>query len=139
MKKHAFFTVVLLSILSLQNTLFAQASEKESKIAFMVKDARMLNGAALSSIASLQGQGYASDEAAIVVIGPAVKELSKNGSLKETVRKALQSGVKLKACKIALDKMQVPEKELIKGVEVVDNGFFEMFRLQEKGFMQLNL
>jgi len=116
-----------------------KSNHDQNKVAFLVKDDRMLRSSLMSVVQMLQGEGYPAAKATIVVIGPALKSLKKGSDAESEVNKALSAGVKIDACEVAMKHMDITPDQLIEGVNPVDNGFFQVFRLQKQGYQTLTL
>lgn len=110
-----------------------------AKIAFLVKDERMLRSSVMSAVEMLKGQGYPVEKATVVVVGPALKLLEKGSDAESQMRKAMQNGLEIDACEVAMSHMDIKPNQLLDGVKPVDNGFFEIFRLQRDGYQTLEL
>lgn len=109
------------------------------KIAFLVKDERMLRSSVMSAVQMLEGKGYPVAKAAVVVIGPALNLLKKGSDAEAQMNQAMENGLQIYACEVAMKHMGIDPGQLIKGVQPVDNGFFEIFRLQKAGYQTLEL
>jgi hypothetical protein len=55
------------------------------------------------------------------------------------VATSLEAGVRVVACGLAMEKVGIAETELVDGVAVVPNGFHELLRLQNEGYVSLQL
>jgi len=110
-----------------------------TKIAFLVKDDRMLRSSVMSAVQMLEGKGYPAKKATVVVIGPALKLLKKGSDAESQIKQAMQNGLEIDACEVAMKHMDITSDQLIDGVKPVDNGFFEIFRLQRAGYQTLEL
>lgn len=110
-----------------------------AKIAFLVKDDRMLRSSVMSAVQMLEGKGYPATKATVVVIGPALKLLEKGSDAESQMKQAMQKGLTINACEVAMKHMDIEASQLIDGVQPVDNGFFQIFRLQKQGYQTLTL
>jgi uncharacterized protein len=110
-----------------------------TKIAFLVKDDRMLRSSVMSAVQMLEGKGYLANKATVVVIGPALKLLEKGSDAESQMKQAMQKGLQIDACEVAMKHMDIKADQLIDGVKPVDSGFFEIFRLQKQGYQTLTL
>lgn len=110
-----------------------------TKIAFLVKDDRMLRSSVMSAVQMLEGKGYPAEKAIVVVIGPALKLLENGSDAESQIKQAMRNGLEIDACEVAMKHMDIKADQLIDGVKPVDNGFFELFRLQKAGYQTLEL
>lgn len=124
-----------------QGELQTESAQKSSsdKIAFLVKDERMLRSSVMSAVQMLEGKGYPVAKAAVVVIGPALNLLKKGSDAEAQLKQAMKSGLQIYACEVAMKHMGISPNQLMEGVQPVDNGFFEIFRLQKAGYQTLEL
>lgn len=111
--------------------------------AYLVRSADALPVVLMSARTSLTrteaSDGFAASAADVVVVGPAVKALVADGSHTDVLQKSLDAGVRVVACELAMEKTGVPTNELLDGVDTAPNGFHELFRLQEEGYVTLQL
>jgi intracellular sulfur oxidation DsrE/DsrF family protein len=75
----------------------------------------------------------------IVVCGPDVAKLKKNGALTATLEQASRLGVQVKACGISLEKFGVKADSLAPEVSVVPNGLMRAFELEKEGYLMIEL
>lgn len=107
---------------------------------YLVRSPDALPVVLMSARTSLNGSGDFSAAAAdVVVVGPAVKELVAGSRHAEALQASLEAGVRVVACRLALQTMNVPSGDLMDGVDIVENGFHEMLRLQAAGYVSLQL
>jgi len=55
------------------------------------------------------------------------------------MKQAMRNGLKIDACEVAMKHMDITPDQLLDGVKPVDNGFFEIFRLQKAGYQTIEL
>lgn len=124
-----------------QNELQTEVAQKPTPntIAFLVKDERMLRSSVMSAVQMLEGKGYPVAKATVVVIGPALNLLKKGSDTESQMKQAMKNGLEIDACEVAMKHMDIKPEQLIGGVKPVDNGFFEIFRLQKAGYQTLEL
>lgn len=111
--------------------------------AYLVRSADALPVVLMSARTSLTrteaSDGFAASAADVVVVGPAVKALVADGPHTDALQKSLDAGVRVVACELAMEKTGVATNDLIDGVDTTPNGFHELFRLQEEGYVTLQL
>lgn len=116
------------------------ATAEAPQTAYLVRSPQALSPVLMSAQASLgDTSDFVASEAHVVVVGPAVKALAPGGEYHDALQSSLDRGVRVVACKIAMDKMGVAPDDLMNGVGVVANGFHELFRLQANGVVTLQL
>lgn len=112
------------------------------RTAYLVRSADALPVVLMSARTSLTNgpdEGFVAAAADVVVVGPAVKALTADGPHADALQKSLDAGVRVVACGLAMDKVGVPEGDLIDGIGTVPNGFHELFHLQDEGYETLQL
>lgn len=57
----------------------------------------------------------------------------------DVLQEGLNAGVRVVACKLAMDKTGTNESDLLDGIDTAPNGFHELFRLQNNGYETLQL
>lgn len=111
--------------------------------AYLVRSAETLPVVLMSARTSLtraeSDDGFSAAAADVVVVGPAVDALVTGGPHDEALRSSLESGVRVVACGLAMEKVGVDEDDLLNGVDTAPNGFHELFRLQDQGYVTLQL
>jgi hypothetical protein len=111
-----------------------------AETAYLVRSPGMLPVVLMSARQSLNGNADFSAAAAdVIAVGPAVKGLTADGQHADAVARSLDAGVRVVACGLAMEKVGVAEGDLVGGVEVVENGFHELLRLQDEGYVSLQL
>lgn len=113
------------------------AMKKEGRYAIMVDNSNYL----MASIAAGEMyKEYSNDiQFEVVLIGAVVKALADDKNLIPFVERAEKSGVRIVACKFAMDKLGVKTSDLPSSVEVTENGFTYYFGLQELDFNTIAL
>jgi intracellular sulfur oxidation DsrE/DsrF family protein len=111
-----------------------------AETAYLVRSPGMLPVVLMSARQSLNGEAEFSAAAAdVIAVGPAVKGLTADGQHADAVARSLDAGVRVVACGLAMEKVRIAETELVDGVAVVPNGFHELLRLQNEGYVSLQL
>jgi hypothetical protein len=111
-----------------------------AETAYLVRSPGMLPVVLMSARQSLNGEAEFSAAAAdVIAVGPAVKGLTADGQHADAVARSLDAGVRVVACGLAMEKVGIAETELVDGVAVVPNGFHELLRLQNEGYVSLQL
>jgi hypothetical protein len=111
-----------------------------AETAYLVRSPGMLPVVLMSARQSLNGEAEFSAAAAdVIAVGPAVKGLTADGQHADAVARSLDAGVRVVACGLAMEKVGIAESELVDGVAVVPNGFHELLRLQNEGYISLQL
>lgn len=140
MKRTPYLALFLLAATALAPALpAAAAADGPVKAAFLV-DAEGYLGAALLTARQLRaGEGLSAEAVEVVVVGKGVKALVADGRLAPAIAKARAAGVRVVACKMALDGLGVKASELAPGVEVVANGFTRILELERDGWLSLQM
>lgn len=114
----------------------AQQAEQPNKAAIGVRTERHLQVALLTARQMFEGVGgYQADQVTIVVCGPAVKLLLADTDIQAEIERTEKEGdVRVVACGITLEAMNIDPAALAPSVEVVPNGFIELARLQAAGY-----
>jgi hypothetical protein len=111
-----------------------------AETAYLVRSPGMLPVVLMSARQSLNGEVEFSAAAAdVIAVGPAVKGLTADGQHADAVATSLDAGVRVVACGLAMEKVGITETELVDGVAIVPNGFHELLRLQNEGYVSLQL
>lgn len=127
------FLTLLISPLSM--------AKQEQKVAFLVRQPNHLKAAFLT-LDQMNAGKFSLDyqKAVIVVCGPkGVSALKKNSAFEKNLAEMKSKNVKVKACGLSLNKMNLSREALSEGVEVVENGLYEMIRLKSEGFISVDL
>lgn len=124
----------------------ATSSEKPNKasskqLAVLVREAKHLQIAVKTAQKGLKGaDGLTLSSAKIVVCGkPGVESLKIGSSIEKTLQEAQQSGIEIAACGLSLKEAGLTQEQLVKTVQVVENGLWEMIRLQNQGAISIEL
>lgn len=116
---------------------------EEPRTAYLVRSADALPVVLMSARTSLaptdDEAGFTAAAADVVVVGPAVKALAAGSDHADALRESLDAGVRVVACEIAMEKVDVSASDLVDGIETAPNGFHELFRLQDEGYETLQL
>lgn len=120
----------------------AAAAKIVSKdVAILVREERHLKVAIETLI---RGQDEKSKprilKSTIVVCGkPGVAALSKESKIEADILKGRSAGIRIVACGFSLKEAALPRENLLDGIEVVENGLWEMIRLQSEGSLSIEL
>lgn len=92
----------------------------------------------------IQGQSKDSNpqvrHGTIIVCGKeGVAALTKESKSKEQIQKGDKAGLKIIACGLSLKEAGLQRKDLLSDVDVVENGLWEMIRLQSSGYVSVAL
>lgn len=128
-------TAVMVALLGIALAVPAAQGADAPETFYLVKAERPLRAALVTGAATLKGEGFEAAVAEVVVVGPAVHGLQKGSSVEKLVKDSIKAGVKVVACEQAMKHEKVSAASLIDGVDRVPNGFFEVFRLQQKGYL----
>jgi len=111
-----------------------------AETAYLVRSPGMLPVVLMSARQSLNGEAEFSAAAAdVIAVGPAVKGLTAGSRHADAVQSSLDAGVRVVACGLAMEKVGISDSELVDGVARVENGFHELLRLQNQGYVSLQL
>ncbi len=119
----------------------ASAKVASKNVAILVREERHLHVAIETLI---QGQKEKSNprvvKGTVVVCGkPGVAALSKESKIKEDLVKGLAAGIRIVACGLSLKEAAMPREDLFSGIEIIENGLWEMIRLQSEGYVSIEL
>lgn len=119
----------------------SQAAAEAPRTAYLLRSPDMLPVVLMSARTSVTGKanGFTAAAADVVVVGPAVKALVQDSKHAEALTKSLRAGVRVVACGLAMDKTGVTESDLLDGIDTAANGFHELFRLEDAGYVTLQL
>ena len=117
----------------------SRAAAEAPRTAYLVRSADMLPVVLMSARTSLTGEADGFAAADVVVVGPAVKGLVTGGPHAAALTESLDAGVRVVACGLAMKKTGVTEGDLLDGIDTAPNGFHELFRLEAKGYVTLQL
>lgn len=139
--------LVATALLALPPTGHAQSTTSPDsdapETAYLVRSAETLPVALMSARTSLTrpaaSDSFTAAAADVVVVGPAVEALATGSEHADALRQSLDAGVRIVACEIAMEKVGVAADELLDGIDTAPNGFHELFRLQEDGYVTLQL
>lgn len=110
-------------------------------LAILVREAKHLQIAILTGIDGLKGKdGIKLSSVSIVVCGkPGVESLKLGSSIKKLLDDAHTAGIRVVACNLSLKEAGIASSQLEKTVAIVENGLWEMVRLQSTGNYSLEL
>lgn len=117
-----------------------QTRPADTKTAIGVRKPKHVGVALMTAEKMLSGEAAQKASAMVIVAcGPAIRALAKQSKFAEDVRAGLGNGVRVKACGVTVERMGFDASRFIEGVEVVDNGFVELIRLQAAGYRTIEL
>lgn len=113
-----------------------QPADQPNKAAIGVRTDRHVQVALLTARQMFDGVGgYQADQVTIVVCGPGVKSLLADTDIEAEIERTQKEGdVRVIACGLTLEAMELDASALAPSVEVVPNGFIELARLQAAGY-----
>ena len=79
----------------------------------------------------LKGQEFS---VVLVVNGPGIKLMGKDGEHADKLAALLERGLKIRVCRNAMNKFELSEEWLCTGCEIIPGGLFELVDLQRKGY-----
>lgn len=111
-----------------------------TKTALGVRTPRHVKVALLTAQQLIDGEhDYRADKVAIVVCGGGVESLVKGGELEEKLQNIQSDAVSIAACGLTLNQKNIDPDTLVDGVDVVPNGIIELLRLQDEGYLSVEL
>lgn len=93
--------------------------------------------AALMSLEGLRGLDTPVESIRFLVFGEAIHALKQGSALEEKIQAALDSGVQISACALAMTALEIDPSTLMTGVDHVHHVFVEAARLQQHGWISL--
>lgn len=128
---------VISALLVLLSVAFASAqSKQDGKYVFVISKVNYLK-AIEDAVSQSKSEGLALSEARVILCGESVKALVEENPI---IKKALQNpNIKLYACGLSLEQMNVDSKGLSKDVIIVRNGILEAMKLERDGYKNFDL
>jgi intracellular sulfur oxidation DsrE/DsrF family protein len=125
------------ALLVLLSVAFASAqSQQDVKYVFVISKVNYLK-AIEDAVSQSKSEGLALSEARVILCGESVKALVEEDPI---IKKALQNpNIKLYACGLSLEQMNVDSRSLPKEVATVRNGILEAMKLEREGYKTLDL
>lgn len=74
----------------------------------------------------------------LVVIGKAVKQLTREAAMADLIEQAEAMEVRISACGLAMNKLGVAKEDLLPEIKMVRNGFTRMLKLKERNYTTLS-
>lgn len=111
-------------------------AEDTSRVVISVRSERHVM-AALKAVDGLRALDPPVEEIRILAAGEALKGIQKEGPWAEELEAAIQDGVKVYGCELAMKRMGIDPETFVDGVELVGHVFVEAVRLQQQGFYSL--
>ncbi|TYB78853.1 DsrE family protein [Bizionia myxarmorum] len=125
-------TAQSLSVEAIENSI-----KKDGKYALLVSNARYFQAAVMT------GKGFKANnpkmDFEIVLIGPVVKDLAKDESLKSFIETSEKVGIRLVVCEAAMNHFELKNGDFHNSIQFSPDGFVYMFGLQESGFKTITL
>lgn len=119
-----------------QPSAVGHAQEQSSRVVISVRTERHVM-AALKAVDGLRALDPPVKEIRILAAGDALHGIQKDGPWAEELEAAMQDGVKVYGCKLAMNRMGIDPDTFVDGVQLVDHVFVEAVRLQQQGFYSL--
>ena len=128
---------LITGLLLIMSVLFVNAQAKnEGKYVFVISKVNYLK-AIEDAVLQSSSEGLELSEARVILCGESVKALAEENPI---VKKALQNPkIKLYACGMSLEQMNVDVSILPKSVSTVRNGILEALKLERDGFKKVDL
>ena len=128
---------VMSALLVLLSVAFASAqSQQDVKYVFVISKVNYVK-AIEDAVSQSKSEGLALSEARVILCGESVKALVEEDPI---IKKALQNpNIKLYACGLSLEQMNVDSRSLPKEVATVRNGILEAMKLEREGYKTLDL
>lgn len=128
---------VITGLLLVLTVAFASAQNKQDgKYVFVISKVNYLK-AIEDAVSLAKAEGLELSEARVILCGESVKALAEDNSI---IKKALQNArIKLYACGLSLEQMEVDTNVLPKEVATVRNGILEAMKLEKEGFKKYDL
>lgn len=128
---------LITGLLLILSVLFVNAQVKnEGKYVFVISKINYLK-AIEDAVLQSSSKGLELSEARVILCGESVKALAEENPI---VKKALQNPkIKLYACGMSLEQMNVDVNILPKSVPTVRNGILEALKLEQDGYKKVDL
>jgi intracellular sulfur oxidation DsrE/DsrF family protein len=136
------YSILFLSLFLVTIAFGQKKSESPDNLLFLLRQPGHITQA-LKTVDQLRnkpasGNSLNTGKVAIIVCGEAVKDFT-NGCGMETVAEADRLNVSLFACGLSMKKYELTSKDLVPGIQYVDNGFIKAFELQKMGYLSVEL
>ncbi len=122
---------------SLSVTEIEQSIKAEGQYAILISNARYFQAAVRT------GQNLVAKNPElnfdIVLIGPVVKDLAKDESLKPSIEVSEKTGIRLVVCEAAMQHFELKQSDYHHSIQFTPDGFIYLFGLQESGYKTLTL
>ncbi len=105
----------------------------------MVQDPRSVDVALQTGMEMLRMKELPARNFAVLVVGEGVMALAPGTKLGQLLTDARGAGVRIVACRIAVDRAGLRPDQITPSAEIVPNGLIEGFRLLAMGYLSLEL
>jgi|SRR5690554_2742237 len=122
---------------SLSMSAIEQSVKEDGRYAILVANARHFQAAVMTGEALKASHPLLDFE--IVLIGPVVKDLAIDESLKPFVKSSEQAGIRIVVCELAMNHLGMKSADYDSYISFTPNGFTYIFGLQESGFKTITL
>lgn len=115
----------------------AQAQQAlPARVVITVREPRHIM-ASLKALDPLRALDPPVEEIRIMAFGEAIHGIQQDSPWADDVKAALEEGVQISACELAMKRMDIDPATLIPGVDVVPHVFVESIRLQQLGWYSI--
>ncbi|WP_324312481.1 DsrE family protein [Xanthomarina sp.] len=125
-------TAQSLSVSAIENSV-----KQDGKYAILVSNARYFQAAVMT------GKGLKSNNLKmdfnIVLIGPVVKDLATDESMKSFIEISEKAGIRIVVCEAAMNHFDLKKTDYHSSIAFTPDGFIYLFGLQESGFKTITL
>ncbi|MBJ7880191.1 DsrE family protein [Gelidibacter salicanalis] len=125
-------TAQSLSVSAIENSV-----KKDGKYAILVSNARYFE-AAVRTGEGLKAKSPEMDFE-VVLVGPVVKDLATDESLKSSIKTSEASGIRIVVCEAAMNHFKLKQTDYDATITFTPDGFVYMFGLQESGYKTITL
>lgn len=105
----------------------------------LVQHGEQLEQALGTGMEMMQGGPLPARGFTVIVMGDGVMALAKGSQLEPMLTDARGRGLRIAACRIAMDRQKLRPTDLVPAAEPVPNGLIETFRMKALGHMSLEL
>jgi len=135
---------ILLSAIALTIVLFFTATTraqetKKNNYVVLTKKIPQLQPILLTAETLKKEDDNAFGDFQVIICGKTVNQLSNKELMDKFIEKAKTINVKIVVCGLSLKKFKIDKSIVPKSIEVVKNGLLYDFRLQEKGYLSIEL
>lgn len=135
---------ILLSAIALTIILFFTATTraqetKKNNYVVLTKKIPQLQPILLTAETLKKEDGNAFGDFQVIICGKTVNQLSNKELMDKFIKKAKTINVKIVVCGLSLKKFKIDKSIVPKSIEIVKNGLLYDFRLQEKGYLSIEL